>query len=464
MGVNVKVDLLVIGAGSGGTRAARIASSYGAKVTIVEASRIGGTCVIRGCVPKKLYVYSSRFRDALDDSAGFGWEIGSAAFDWRALVEAKEKETSRLSSLYRAGLEQSGVEIVEAHATIEGPRSVRTSDGRSFDAEHILVATGGWPALSQPIPGIKYAITSNDIFDLEEFPKRLLIVGGGYIAVEFASVFVRFGAHVTQVIRSNRILRGFDSDIRDQLTSSMAGSGINLKNNSSIAGIEKSASGLSVSLSDGDNVEVDAVLMATGRVPLTKDLGLDNAGVVTDQFGAIVVGADADTNVKSIFAVGDVTNRINLTPIAIREGHAFADRIFGGKNTFVDYDHIPTAVFTTPEIGTVGLSEEQARLRFRIVDIYVSSFKPMKSALSGRSERTFLKIVVDGETDRVVGAHGVGQEMAEMAQLLAVILKMGATKADLDATMALHPTVAEEFVTMRTRTARHEQMQSATAS
>jgi len=449
-------DLFVIGAGSGGVRAARIAAGYGAKVAVAEEFRIGGTCVIRGCVPKKLYVYASRFRDDFEDAAGFGWSVPPARFDWPTLVAAKEKEITRLSSIYASNLEKAGVETIAARATIEGPQAVRLSTGRIVTAGVILVATGGAPSMYPAIPGIDLAISSNDIFDLPQFPARLMVVGGGYIAVEFASVFARLGSQVTQVFRAENVLRGFDGDLRAALAEAMGHAGVALKPGLLPSRIERAAGGLRVSLSDGSAVDVDQALIATGRAPHTAGLGLEAAGVGLRENGAIIVDARSRTNVPSIYAVGDVTDRINLTPVAIREGHAFADTVFGGKDVVVDHRHVPSAVFTTPEIGTVGLSEEDARREYQVVDIYKAAFRPMKATLSGSKERTLMKIVVCGQTDKVLGVHLLGHDSGEMAQLLAIPIRMGATKADFDATMALHPTAAEELVTMRTRSARHE--------
>jgi glutathione reductase (NADPH) len=450
------VDLFVIGAGSGGTRAARIAAGHGAKVAVAEESRIGGTCVIRGCVPKKLFVYASRFRDDFEDAAGFGWTVGPPTFDWPTLVGAKEAEVTRLSGLYRLGLEKAHAEIIEQRATIEGPNVVRLASGRTLKARHILVATGGWPDQALKIPGLEYGISSNEIFDLEHFPERLLVVGGGYIAVEFASVFARLGSKVTQMTRADNLLRGFDTDIRVELAVAMRHAGVDIRLGTLPTRIDKVGKDFHVTLSDGEPLIVDQILLATGRAPMTNGLGLETAGVKTNARGAILVDPHSMTNVPSIHAVGDVTDRINLTPVAIREGHLFADHIFGGKAKVVDYMHVPTAVFTTPEIGTVGLSEEDARQVHAIVDIYAARFRPLKATVSGRDEKMFMKIVVDGETDRVLGVHILGHDAGEMAQLLAISIRMGATKADFDATMALHPTAAEELVTMRTRTARHE--------
>jgi glutathione reductase (NADPH) len=452
------VDLFVIGGGSGGVRAARIAAGHGAKVMVAEEYRLGGTCVIRGCVPKKLYVYASRFRDDFEDAAGYGWTLPEKpVFHWPTLVAAKEKEIARLSGLYRKTLEGAGVAIVETRATVTGPNSVKlASDGRTVTAKHILVAVGAAPSLEPAVEGIEHAISSNELFDLPEFPKRLLIVGGGYIAVEFASVFARLGANVTLVMRADNVLRGFDGDMRAGVRDALAHAGVDLRFGTLPTRLEKTGGGFRVALSKGEPLDVDQVVVATGRLPHTRGLGLDSAGVATDGAGAIKVDGYSRTSAPSIHAVGDVTNRLNLTPVAIREGHAFADTVFGGKDVRVDHSNVATAVFTTPELGTVGLTEEQARERHDIVDIYSAGFRPMKATLSGRAERTLMKIVVDGATDKVLGVHILGHEAGEMAQLLGVAVKMGATKADLDATMAVHPTAAEELVTMRTRSARHQ--------
>jgi len=452
------VDLFVIGAGSGGVRAARIAAGLGAKVMVAEGFRIGGTCVIRGCVPKKLYVYASRFRDAFEDSAGFGWMLPSRpTFDWPRLVAAKNQEVERLSQLYRVNLERAGAQIVEQSAVLEDAHHVRLSDGRKICAKHILVATGAIPSFEPHIPGIEHAISSNEIFDLTHFPRRLLVVGGGYIAVEFASVFARLGSAVSEVMRAPNVLRGFDTDLRAGVRDALAQAGVSFGFATLPTSIERHRDGLEVALSDGRHLAVDAVLIATGRRPNTEGLGLERAGVKLDAAGAIVVDAYSRTNVDSIHAVGDVTNRVNLTPVAIREGQAFAETIFGGTPIKVDYTNIPTAVFTTPELGTVGMSEEQALASHAIIDVYAAKFRPMLATLSGRDERTAMKVLVDPASDKVLGVHILGHAASEMAQLLAISLKMGATKADFDATMALHPTAAEELVTLSKRTARREQ-------
>ncbi|RFB80170.1 glutathione-disulfide reductase [Methylovirgula sp. 4M-Z18] len=456
-------DLFVIGAGSGGVRAARIAAGYGAKVKIAEEFRVGGTCVIRGCVPKKLYVYASRFADEFAEAAGYGWEIPEKpVFHWRSLVEAKEKEITRLSGIYRANLEKAGVELIEKRAVVEDCHTVRLHDGRKLRAKHILIATGASPVMEPHVPGIEHAISSNQIFDLKHFPHRLLIVGGGYIAVEFASIFARLGSAVSLCFRSDNVLRGFDQDMRKGVSEALTHAGVAVSPGTLPTRIARHAGGhLEVTLSDGRHVIADQVLIATGRKPHTANLGLERAGVELDASGAVKVDAVSQSNIPSIHAVGDVTNRINLTPVAIREGHAYADTVFGGKKIAVDHHNVPSAVFTTPELGTVGLTEEQARRTHDVVDIYKTSFRPMRATLSGAQEKTIMKIVVDGETDKVLGVHILGHDAGEMAQVLGIAVKMGATKADFDATMALHPTASEELVTMRTRTERHERLRAA---
>jgi glutathione reductase (NADPH) len=443
-------DLVVIGAGSGGVRAARVAAGHGARVAIAEDFRIGGTCVIRGCVPKKLYVMASRFHDEFEDAAGFGWRVGSSEFDWSALVAAKEAEISRLSSLYARNLEAAGVEIIRGKGVVAGANAVAFSDGRRVSTRHILIATGGEPVLQPRIPGIEHAISSDEIFDLPEFPKRLLIVGGGYIAVEFAGVFTRLGARTHLSMRAETPLRGFDEDMRRHLRAALETAGVDIRGGAPPTRIEKTADGLAVALRDGSRLDVDVVLAATGRRPRTAGLGLEAAGVATKENGAIVVDACSRTSVPSIYAVGDVTDRLNLTPVAIREGHAFADSVFGGQDVAVDHTLVPTAVFSTPEIGAVGLTEEQACARTKRLLVFETSFRPMRATLSKRTEKVFMKLLVDGESDRVLGAHIFGPEAGEMAQLLAISLRLGARKADFDRTMALHPTLAEELVTMRT--------------
>ena len=448
-------DLVVIGAGSGGVRAARVAASHGARVAIAEEFRVGGTCVIRGCVPKKLYVLASRFRDDIEDARGFGWHVGETRFDWCALVAAKEKEITRLSGLYEQTLGNAKVELIRARATVAGPNAVHFSDGRTATTRYILIATGGAPVLAPHVPGLEWGVSSNEIFDLPTFPQRLLIVGAGYIAVEFASVFARLGSQTYLAYRADLPLRGFDDDLRQRVAEALTGAGVIHHAGALPTRIDKSARGFTAAMSDGETREVDAVLIATGRRPMTQNLGLERAGVATRENGAIIVDAQSCTNVPSIFAVGDVTDRINLTPVAIREGHAFADSVFGSQPTTVNYDCVASAVFTTPEVGTVGLTEAEAMQSFPALDIYETSFRPMRATLSGRAERVYMKLVVDGESQRVLGAHIFGPEAGEMAQLVAIPMRMGATKQDFDATMAVHPTAAEELVTMRSPARRH---------
>ncbi len=451
------LDLFVIGAGSGGVRAARIAAGYGAQVAIAEEFRVGGTCVIRGCVPKKLMVYASRFRDDFDDAPGYGWTIPACSFDWAKLVAAKEKEISRLSAIYRANLDKAGVAIIDSRAEVEDAHAVRLlSDGRKLCARKILIATGGAPVLEPAIPGREFALTSNEIFDLPSLPERLLIVGAGYISVEFASIFARFGTRVAIATRGENVLRGFDDDIRCCVREALIEAGVDLHFSHLPTRMEKTTDGLRAHLTEGLFLDVDQVMIATGRRPNTKGLGLEKAGVRLNGVGAVVVDAFSKSSVDSIYAVGDVTDRIALTPIAIREGHAFADTVFGGKPTAVDHVNVATAVFTTPEVGTVGLTEHEARAAYDCVDIYEASFRPLKASLSGRAEKTCMKIVVDAETDVVLGVHIFGEGAAEMAQIVAIAVKLRAKKADFDATIAVHPTSAEELVTMRMRTARHE--------
>jgi glutathione reductase (NADPH) len=457
--VDDEVDLFVIGAGSGGVRAARVAASYGAKVMIAEEYRIGGTCVIRGCVPKKLMVYASRFADAFEDAAGFGWTVKTASFDWAKLIAAKDKEIARLSAIYQTNLEKAGVTCVASRALVEGPHRVRlVADNRAVNARVILIATGGSPFLDPNIPGRELAITSNEMFNLKEQPKRILIVGAGYIGVEFASLLRRLGSDVIVAARSDNILRGFDDDVRCCLRDALSEAGIIFKFNTMPARLEKNGETILATLTDGETIDVDQVMLATGRHPHTRGLGLENLGARLDGVGAVCVDPYSQSSVPSIYAVGDVTNRVALTPVAIREGHAFADTVFGGKPRAIDYSNIPTAVFATPELGTVGMTEAEARIKYAVVDVFKTLFRPLKATLSGRAEKVFMKVIVDGETDRVLGVHIVGDDAGEMAQLVGIAVKMGATKADFDATTAVHPTSAEELVTLHMRTARYEQV------
>lgn len=450
------VDLFVIGAGSGGVRAARIAANHGARVMIAEDHRVGGTCVIRGCVPKKLLVYASQFHEHFEDAAGFGWTVGDVTFDWATLIANKDREIARLEAAYEANLVKAGVVIVRSRAMVAGQQAVRLSDGRTVTAENILVATGGWPSTDESLAGIEHTISSNEAFHLAALPKRVVIAGGGYIAVEFAGLFAGLGAEVTLVYRGDKVLRGFDEDVRDHLMGEYAKKRINLVMNEAFSRIEKTGAGLVAHFRKGHApVAADQVMMAIGRKPATRGLGLEAAGVALDDDGAVVVDADSRSTVPSIFAVGDVTNRVNLTPVAIREGHALADHLYGGRHWRADHAMIPTAVFSEPEIGVVGMTEAGARACGHAVDVYKATFRPMKHTLSGRDTRMLMKLVVDGETDRVLGVHLVGPDSAEMIQMVGIAVKMGAKKADFDATMAVHPTAAEELVTMRTPSARY---------
>lgn len=445
------VDLFVIGAGSGGVRAARIAAGHGARVAIAEEYRMGGTCVIRGCVPKKILVLASRFHDAFDDAAGYGWTLSTKPqFSWPTLIAAKDKEIERLSALYRQNLERSAVAQYQSRAVLEDAHTVRlVADGKTLTAKNILIATGGHPVMPH-IPGAELAITSNEAFDLKELPKRILIVGGGYIAVEFACLFHRLGSEVTLVHRGEKILRGFDEDLRDELMLAMAAEGITLKMNNTVARIEEMASGCrKTTYVSGDDDEFDIVFFATGRTPNTSGLGLDKAGVELKEGGAVKVDADSRTNIRHIFAVGDVTDRVNLTPVAIREGHALADSLFGSNAWTPDHSLVATAVFATPEIGTIGMTEQEARERLIPVDVYRSKFRSLKHTMTRRQERTFMKLVVEAKTDKVLGVHIMGEDAGEMIQLAAVAVGMGATKKDFDRTVAVHPSAAEELVTMR---------------
>ena len=451
-----EVDLFVIGAGSGGVRAARIASGHGARVMVAEEYRVGGTCVIRGCVPKKLLVYASRFGEDFEDAKGFGWTVPEPKFDWATLIANKDKEIDRLEKAYTTNLDRAKVKIAKSRAVLLDPHTVKlTAIGETVRAKHVLIATGGWPSLGKDIEGHEHVISSNEAFHLKELPKRILIQGGGYIAVEFAGVFNGLGSEVTLVYRGDNILRGFDEDVRNHLRTEMEKRGIRILTKKIVEGIEKVDHGLDVCLSDHAQVMVDKVMFATGRRPNVKGVGLEAAGVKLNQAGAIAVNEYSQTNVPHIYAVGDVTDRIALTPVAIREGHAFADSVFGGKPTKVDHASVPTAVFSEPECGVIGLTEAQACETLAKVDIYKTSFRPMKATLSGRDTRTFMKLIVDGHTDRVVGAHMVGPDAGEIIQLIGIAVKMKATKADFDATMAVHPTASEELVTMREKFATH---------
>lgn len=449
-------DLFVIGGGSGGVRAARIAATHGARVGIAEEYRYGGTCVIRGCVPKKLFVYASRFSEEFEDAEGFGWSVGEHSFDWSRLIAGKDKEIARLEGIYRRNLERTGVELFDSRAVLEGPNTVRLlANDRLISARYILIATGATPNVDPELPGGEHVITSNEAFHLPELPKRVVVAGGGYIAVEFAGIFNGLGAETTLIYRGDEILRGFDGDMRKALHEEMEKKGIRVLTNDTFAAIEKVEDGtLTGKTRRGEVLQADQILFAIGRRPNIAGLGLEKAGVVVTDAGAIQVGADSRTSVPSIYAVGDVTDRANLTPVAIREGHAFADTVFGNKPWIVDHSLIATAVFSQPELGTVGLSQEDALKRTGNLDIYKTSFRPMRHTLSGRDEKMHMKLIVDADTDKVLGVHILGHDAGEMAQVLGITLEMGATKADFDRTIAVHPTAAEELVTMREPTER----------
>lgn len=445
-------DLFVIGAGSGGVRAARMSAAFGARVAIAENYRIGGTCVIRGCIPKKLLSYASHFSEDFEDARGYGWQIDGARFSWPALIASKDTEIARLSGIYATLLKQSGVTLLEGKATLADAHTLAVA-GRHVTAKNILVATGGWPSLpaASELPGIEHVITSNEAFELPDLPKRILIVGGGYVAVEFAGIFRGLGATVTISYRGEQILRGFDDDLRKHLHEEMVKKGMKICLGSNLSGIERRPDrSLEVSLLGAtEPVVVDAVMYATGRAANTAGLGLAEAGVALDDTGGVIVDSYCRSSVKHIYAVGDVTNRIALTPVAIREGAAVASTLFGGTPTPVDHDDVPSAVFSQPPIGTVGLSEARAMAKLGEVDIYKTTFRPLKHTLSGRDERTMMKLVVDAKSGRVVGAHMAGADAPEIIQGIAIAVKAGLTKQQFDQTVAIHPTAAEEFVTLK---------------
>lgn len=444
-------DLFVIGAGSGGVRAARMAAQRGARVVVAEAAALGGTCVNVGCIPKKLYSYAAHFAQDFEDAAGFGWHLEKPRFDWKLLKANRAREISRLNGVYENLLAGAGVQIVRGWAEPVGPNTVqvRTEAGDLlFTARHILIATGGTPSVPF-FPGHEYVVSSDSMFDLDPFPKRLLVVGGGYIACEFASIFNGLGAKVTQLYRGARVLRGFDDDIRVFIETEMRKHGVDLHTSADVLSIEKAATGLRATLADGRTIEADTVLYATGRVPNVNGLGLDAIGVRQGKDGAIDVNAHYESSIPSILALGDVTSRVQLTPVALGEAMAVVDRLFGAGKRKMDYEFIPTAVFTHPNIGTVGMSEAQARAAFKQVTVFRSEFKSLKNTLGGSTERTLMKLLVDADTDRVVGLHMVGPDAGEVVQGFAVAMKAGATKAVFDSTIGIHPTAAEEFVTMR---------------
>ena len=443
-------DLFVIGAGSGGVRASRVAAAHGAKVAVAEEYRVGGTCVIRGCVPKKLLVYGAHFAEDLADARRFGWNVpDDCAFDWKVLIRNVLDEVDRINGAYTDTLNNNGVEIIHERATITGPHGIRLASGREVTAKTILVAVGATPSVPK-CPGHELGITSNEAFHLDAIPKRILIAGAGYIANEFAGIFHQFGAHVTLINRTDVILRGYDEQIRDRLLQISMMKGLEFRFHADFQGIEKMDDGcLKVSMSGHEPIIVDCVMFATGRDPNTEGLGLETAGVELDAKGAIVVDDDNRSTCESIFAVGDVTNRIQLTPIAIREGQAFADTMFGNKPTRVDYENVPSAVFSHPPMAGVGLTESQAKMKFGSVKVYTSDFRPMKNVLAGRNERSLYKMVCDSETDKILGLHMIGPDAPEILQAAAIAVKAGLTKAAFDQTVALHPTMAEELVLLR---------------
>jgi len=445
-------DLFVIGGGSGGVRAGRVAASLGKRVAVAEEYRFGGTCVIRGCVPKKLFVYASQFHEHFEDAAGYGWQVGTPSFDWKALIAAKDKEIARLEGLYRRGLDTNGAEIIDSRAELVDAHTVRiVATGKTVTAERIIIATGGAPNPHAALPGHELCISSNEAFDLPQLPRSILIAGGGYIAVEFANIFHGLGVQVTLIYRGKEILSRFDHDMRQGLHKAMGDKGIRILLTDvieNVAQVEGAGGGLIATTKNGETIAVDTIMLALGRDPNTRGLGLEAAGVALDERGAIIVDAYSRTSVPSIWALGDVTNRVQLTPVAIHEAMCFIDTEYRGKPTMPDHDLIATAVFSQPEIGTVGLSEEDAAQRYAEVEVYRAEFRPMKATLSGRAEKMIMKLVVDAASRKVLGAHILGHDAGEMVQLLGISLKAGVTKDDFDRTMAVHPTASEELVTM----------------
>ncbi|WP_175676423.1 glutathione-disulfide reductase [Burkholderia ambifaria] len=445
-------DLFVIGAGSGGVRLARVSASYGARVGIAEEEQIGGTCVLRGCIPKKLLVYASHYPHEVEDAKGFGWTFGAGTLDWPALIAAKDREINRLSDIYINLLRQSGVEMHAGRATLVDAHTVAIGD-RTIRARHIAIATGSRPSLP-PRPGIEHAITSREALSLAKLPDRIAVVGGGYIAVEFAGIFNGFGSHVDLFYRGEKILRGFDDDVRHFLTDEMTKQGVAIHARAVVESIVRGDDGtLSVRVGDAQHGPYDAVLYATGRVPNVEGLGLERAGVLLDARGAIAVDAYSATSVESIHAIGDVTSRPQLTPVATRDGALLAATLFGGRRAATDHEWVPSAVFSQPEVATVGLTEAHARGVYGELDIYRTSFKALRHTLSGRDERTLMKLVVARDSQRVVGAHMVGRDAGEIIQGIAIAIRAGATKAQFDDTIGIHPTAAEEFVTLRQKVA-----------
>ncbi len=440
-------DLFTIGAGSGGVRASRVSAGFGARVAIAEERDLGGTCVNVGCIPKKLLVYASHYTEDFEDARAYGWTVGKSSFDWATLIRNKDREIARLNEVYRKLLDQAGVRRIEGRARVVDQNTVAVGD-RTFSAENILIATGGWPSVPE-IPGIEHAITSNEAFHLKELPRRVIVVGGGYIAVEFASIFHGLGAETTELYRGPLFLRGFDDDVRQVLAEEMRKKEIDLRFDLNIERIEKADDHLVATLSDGSKLQTDQIMYATGRLPATSDLGLEKAGVELNQKGAIVVDEYSRSTVANIWAIGDVTDRINLTPVAIHEGMALAETLFNDRPTQPDHENVASAVFSQPQIGAVGLNETKARERYPELDIFRTRFRPLKHTLTGQDETTMMKLIVDRASGRVVGAHMVGPESGEIIQGIAIAIKCRATKADFDATIGIHPTSAEEFVTMR---------------
>ena len=441
-------DLFVIGAGSGGVRAARMSASYGARVAIAEARFLGGTCVNVGCIPKKLFAYGAHFPDDAEDAGAYGWTFDAPKLDWPRLIANKDREIARLNGVYRRILETSRVRIVEARAVLRDAHTIEVG-GETVTAENILIATGGRPQIL-PVPGSEHAIVSDDAFYLPERPDRVVIVGGGYIAVEFAGIFEGYGSRVTQLYRGPLFMRGFDMDLRTHLAEEMTRRGVDIRWRAEIARIDKTADALSVGLDTGETLEADQVMLAVGRTPNAADMGIEAAGIAQRDNGAIIVDGYFRTSVPNIYAIGDVTDRIQLTPVAIGEAMVLAANLFDGKNLSMDYADIPTAVFSNPNIGTVGLTEEAARARHGAVDVYRETFRPLKHTMTLKPDRTMMKLVVERASDRVVGCHMAGPDAGEIVQGLGIALKCGATKAQFDATVGIHPTSAEEFVTMRT--------------
>ena len=446
---NYDYDLVTIGAGSGGVRASRLAGGYGARVAVCEEDRVGGTCVLRGCIPKKLLIYAAHYADYIEDSANYGWTIEGIAHDWKKLIKNKNIELDRLNRIYLSILKNNNVDLKEGRGIIIDEHTVEVGGSR-ITTENILIAVGGWPSMPT-IPGIEYAITSNEALQLPALPKSMVIVGGGYIAVEFAGIFSGLGVEVTEIIRADKILRGFDIDMRVSLSEEMGKRGIKIKSEAEVLSIKKHQDNFSLQLKNGENIKTECVMYATGRKANTEGLGLDRAGVQLRNNGAIKVDDYNRTSQPNIFAVGDVTDRIQLTPVAIQEGHAFADMLFGGDKRLTDYKNVPSAVFSTPPIATVGLTEEEAIAQYGKVDIYDSNFKPLVHTMSGRDERSLMKLIVDTKTDVVVGCHMMGTDSPEIIQGVAIAIKCGATKSQFDSTTGIHPSSAEEFVTMRSK-------------